>query len=147
MGKWDTNDEDVEDFEQEKLIAEWLKREGMSGAVDLQHINRKGHARNTLIKASISLDQQVGDESGSATFADLIAGSDGRDLEVGGDDCDPELEAQEQVSRYLLILGFNQGELEWLTKMLKLSIDPKLQRSLKSLTSLESWTQFEPFNT
>ncbi len=129
--------EDHEDFEQEKLIQEWLKREGRSGQLEYHHINSKGNARNTLVKASISLDQKVGDEIDGARFGDLIAGSDGRDLECGSDPPETEREAEEVIHGYLFALGFNQGELEWLIKMLKLSMEQKQWLLEKSPTDSE----------
>ena len=119
--KWATNEQDDEDFEQERLIEQWLEREGKSGSIDLKHITSKGTVRNTLVKASISLDQEI-TQDGGGTFADLIAGLDGRDLEIGSLECDPEGDAREQIFWYLSALGFNQGEIEWLIKTLKLSI-------------------------
>jgi len=120
-GKWDTNEEDKEDYEQERRIQEWLKQQGNSAEFGYEYINRKGNARNTLIKASVRLDQKIG-EDGTGTFADLIVGSDGRDL-VGGDEpLDPEVEAREIIHGYLFALGFQHEEILWLIKTLKLSV-------------------------
>jgi hypothetical protein len=131
MGKWDVNDQDQEDFDQEKQIREWLEREGNTGTVEFKHINSKGRARNTLLKGSISLDQEITDD-GAGTFADIIAGSDGRDLECGPCIDEPEREPQEKIYGYLSALGFNQGDLEWLIKMLKLSNQENKRHSEKS---------------
>jgi hypothetical protein len=123
MSKWQTNDQDQEDFEQEKLIERWLERAGKSGSVELVHISSKGTARNTLIKASVSLDQRISETGeGTGTFADVIAGSDGRDLDFGESDHDPEVEAREQIFWNLSALGFEEGEVLCLVKILKLSI-------------------------
>jgi len=105
-----------------------------SGSIELQHINSKGRARNTLVKASISLDQQVGQDSDSCRYGDLIKGSDGRDLELGSLEPDPEVEAREIIHGYLFALGFNQGDVTWLETILKLSIagSEKLYRTLVS---------------
>ncbi len=113
--------QDQEDFEQEKLIKEWLKHEGNDSEFGYQHINRKGNARNTLVRASISLDQKI-TEDGQGTFADLIAGCDGRDLVCRDDTDESPAEAIEVIYGYLSALGFNKGEIEWLTRTLKLSI-------------------------
>jgi hypothetical protein len=139
--------QDEEDFEQEKLIKQWLEREGRVEQIDYRHINSKGHARNTLVKASISLDQKVSDEADGARFGDLIAGSDGRDLECGGELPEPEREAEEIIHGYLFALGFNQGEVECLVKILKSSIKVKQSLCEKSATDLESWKPFSRFST
>ena len=76
--------QDEEDFEQEKQIEAWLAREGRSGELEFQHFNRKGNARNTLVRAQVRLDAQISEDE-TGTFADLIAGSDGRDLELRTD--------------------------------------------------------------
>jgi hypothetical protein len=145
-GKWSTNDEDQEDFEQEKQIQEWLKSQGNASSFEFKHINRNGRARNTLVKAAISLDQEIR-EDGSGTFADIIAGSDGRDL-FGGDEFDgTERDPLQKISGYLSALGFEQGEVICLIRTLKSSIDQNKWRSEKSQKSLESWKQFEPFST
>lgn len=96
MKQWGAiNEEDEEDFEQEKLIKEWLEREGRDGEIELKHISRKGTARNTLVKASISLDEKMSDDDSKGTFADLIAGCDGRDLDDGEPDDPFEREIEE----------------------------------------------------
>ncbi len=77
--------QDQEDFEQEMHIKAWLEREGRAADFGYEHINRKGNARNTLVRAHVHLDAKV-QEDGSGTFADLVAGSDGRDLECAGGD-------------------------------------------------------------
>lgn len=127
QGKWGAGEEDLEDYEQERVIQEWLKREGRVGEIELKHITGKGNVRNTLLKASFSLDQRISTEDGSRTFADLIAGSDGRDLECGGVVDEFERDPEEQISGYLFALGFNQGDVKWLIKIFKLSIKENMQ--------------------
>ena len=82
--QWQINEEDTDDFEQERAIQAWIKSEGPI-EFDFKHITSKGTARNTLVKASFSLDQKMSDDTGSGTFADRIVGSDGRDLVIGDD--------------------------------------------------------------
>jgi hypothetical protein len=109
--KW-IQEQDEEDFEQEKKIKEWLG--DSNEQFDFKHISSNGTARNTLVKASISLDQKIQEDS-SGTFADIIMGSDGRTL-YGGHDIDPN----EIIDGYLYCLGFSEGDSEWIVKMLKL---------------------------
>jgi len=115
--KWDINDEDQADFEQEKKIQEWLAQQGGIEQFDFKHITRKGTPRNTLIKASISLDQQIS-EDGPGTFADLIGGFDGRDLFNGDDFGKDEL----SLDDWLAFFNFKQEDLEWLRKTLLLGM-------------------------
>lgn len=138
--------QDEEDCAQEKLIQQWLKQQGNVGAVDFKHINRKGTARNTLVKAEVRLDQKIGDDT-DTTFADFIAGSDGRDLYSGGDADELKPEPTEKIYGYLFALGFKQGEAKWLIKMFKSSVTKKQSHSEKFLTDSESWKQFEHFST
>jgi hypothetical protein len=141
--KW-ISAQDEEDCAQEKLIQEWLKREGIASEFGLKHINSKGTARNTLVRAQVRLDQKIKDD-GSNTFADLIAGCDGRDLVCRGGVDESEIEPEEQIYGYLSALGFKQEERSWLLKMWKLLIQENKLRLEKSATDLESWTQFEHF--
>lgn len=136
-GKYEANDQDHEDFEQERQIKEWLNREGNDRAIDFQYITSKGTARNTILKSSIRLDQKIG-EDGSGTFADIIAGCDGRDFIERGDFDGFEIDASEKIRGYLFILGFNQGEIKWLQKTLLLSMEQKRSRLWKSLIDSES---------
>lgn len=122
--KWAISDEDNADFEQERLIQQWLKSEGRDGSIDYRYINRKGNARNTLVKASISLDQTISDEGNGGTFADLIAGSDGRDLECGGGLVEPEPKTpqeylDDQINWFFETLGVSEGVKKWAKKSLK----------------------------
>lgn len=121
--KWSTNEQDIEDYEQEKQIEEWLGKRN-SSKFEYQYINSKGNARNTLIKASFSLDQEIG-KDGGGTFADIIIGSDGRDLECRREFDDSRRDLEEEISWYLLALGFKREELSCLKKILKLSIRQK----------------------
>lgn len=137
VGKWGANEEDIRDFEQEKIIQDWLNSEGRTGEIEFQHITSKGNVRNTLLKASFSLDQEISSEDGGRTFADLIAGSDGRDLECGGVGDELERDPEEQISGYLSALGFNKGDIKWLIKIFKLSIKENMRLFPTSVTDLE----------
>lgn len=108
-GKWGINDQDQDDFEQEVLIQQWLESQG-HGGFDFKHISRKGTARNTLIAASFSLDQEIKiDGAGSGTYADLIVGRDGRDL-FDGDNNDEEQDPYAELCGYVgAILGLVRG--------------------------------------
>lgn len=112
-------DEDIEDYEQELRIKEWLNREGIDG-FELKHITRNGTARNTRVRASISLDQKISEDS-TGTFADLIAGSDGRDY-FFGEECDEgsKPDKRELLKGYLSEIGFLKGEIKWLMEKMLL---------------------------
>lgn len=120
--KYDLAQEDLEDFEQEKRIQEWLasQGEGSDGFV-FAYTTSKGTARSSRVRASISLDQKITEDSGSGTFADLVAGSDGRDL-YDGDDSESAPQAQDIIRAYLRALNFTEDLQEWLVKTLKSSI-------------------------
>lgn len=148
FGKFGATEEDIADFEQERQIEDWLNREGRAGQIELAYISSKGTVRSSLLKASISLDQQVGAHGdGRGTFGDLIAGSDGRDLECGSVTDEIERDPREKILWHLSTLGFNTGEFEWLIKTLQLSIKANTVRLRKSARDSESWTLFEHFNT
>lgn len=131
MAIWIT-EQDEEDFEQELQIKKWLETQ-QQGAVefDFKSINRKGNARYLGVRASLSLDQKVSEDS-TGTFADLIAGSDGRDLY-----CGEVPDAETYLDAYLSCLGFDEEMTEWLIKKLKSSMDLNSLRFEKSLTDLE----------
>lgn len=116
MSKWSVNEEDEQDFEQEKIIQEWISQQS-AREFEFKYINRKGNARNTTFKG-ISLDQKI-KEDGSGTFADIIAGCDGRDLECGREPDEVDVDPKDQIESYLLCLGFAKGEIECLIKLLK----------------------------
>ncbi len=140
--------DDTEDFEQEMRIREWLKCEGMHDEFEFQHITRKGTARDTRIGAHggfVRLDQKIGDDE-SSTFADIIAGCDGRDLERGEQLDEPPIDPYDQISGYLLAIGVKQKEIPCLQKILKSSIRQSMWRSEKFQIDLESWKQFEHFS-
>ncbi len=108
-------DEDIEDFEQEKLIQEWLRSTGNAGRIELKHTTSKGTARNTLIKAAISLDEKMSDNDDSGTYADLIAGSDGRDLEYGepDDSFEREIEELQWTIQAIICLASTKSAQAW----------------------------------
>lgn len=120
------SNEDTEDFEQEKKIQEWLSsiaNESRKIEFDFKHITSKGTARNTRVRASISLDQKISEDS-EGTFADIIAGCDGRDTidriytpEIL-EETDPEKAALEIYSA----MGFNEEESIWLARNSQLLI-------------------------
>jgi hypothetical protein len=137
QGKYEICEQDLEDYEQEKLIQEWLKREGRTDEFESKYISRKGTARNTIDKRSIRLDAQISDEHGSGTYADIIAGSDGRDLECRGDGDEvdrgpaPAAERLEsELDLFLDAIGVTEGVKAWAKKSLKSA------ESLRSLRSL-----------
>lgn len=146
--KW-RNDQDEEDFKQEKLIKEWLNREGRSDQFDCQYINRKGNARNTVGTRSLGLDQKI-NEDGSGTFADIVAGCDGRDLECGGDaheaDDGPKTAAivlDEQLDLFFDAIGIGEETKAWAKKAIK---SEESLRSLRSLMKDEKQFEISPIN-
>lgn len=113
-------DQDREDFEQEKLINEWLNQSqpGRPELLEQRHINRQGNARNTLVRASFSIDQSIGkDNPRGGTFADIVAGSDGRDLENGCSDYHFDEHFNGTVWETLTALGLDSGDISCLIKM------------------------------
>lgn len=158
-GKYEANEQDVEDFEQEQLIREWLEREGGAGEFEFKHISSKGTARNTIDKRSIRLDAKVSDEEGSRTYADLIAGCDGRDLECGpvADEPEPktaEEKLNENLDLFFDAIGVAEGTKAWAKKSIRSAESLRKLRSLMkeekpfeiSLISLESpkpWGNFK----
>lgn len=113
-------DQDIEDHEQEKLIQSWLNQKG-NPKFEYQHINSKGNPRNTLVRASFSLDQKI-KENSTGTFSDLIAGCDGRDFECGRESFETSIDPRKIMRDYLLNMGFNEEEVLWLIKIMLLSI-------------------------
>ena len=120
QGKWGANEQDLEDFEQEKLIQDWLRENGGDTEFEFKHISSKGTPRNTLIKASFSLDQEIKTDS-SGTFADLIIGSDGRDLECGPvvDDFDERLSEAEAMITGVISLARSAAARLWAEKVFR----------------------------
>jgi hypothetical protein len=133
--KW-IADEDVEDFEQEQKIREWLNKNGETkpdhSGFDFKYISSKGTARNSRVRASLSLDQKIQEDS-RGTFADIIAGSDGRDLYRG-----EEPSADQILDAHLACMGFDEELSEWIIKTLKLSVNQKKTPYEKFLISLLS---------
>lgn len=119
-GKWGITDEDIEDFEQEQLIKNWISQSGTK-RFDYKYINRKGNARNTLSRNTVSLDEKVRKDS-STTFESCIAGSDGRDLESRGESNENSIDPREKIHGDLSALGFNKKEIICLLKILKASL-------------------------
>jgi hypothetical protein len=115
MLKW-LCEQDQEDFEQEQKIKEWIAKVDKEATVkfDYKHINSKGNIRNTLVRASSSLDQEIQTDA-KGTFADLVAGCDGRDLY-----CGREPSVSEILDAYLYFLGLSEEDSEWVIKTLKL---------------------------
>jgi hypothetical protein len=134
-GGW-INEEDEEDFEQEKKIRDWLNESGSKERFEFKSINREGNARHIGVAASFSLDQKVGEDT-DTTFADVVAGSDGRDL-FGGENAGPtEYLDWEQIQEYLEMLGMDEGLTRWVTKTLKWSVLNNKSLFRKLLTDLE----------
>lgn len=115
--KYGPSEQDEEDFEQEQRIKEWIASQN-GGEFGYQYINSKGNARNSGIKASVSLDQKITPD-GTGTFADIIAGHDGRDLECGVGADEDEIDPGEKIEVYLLALKFAKEEIPWLIIILK----------------------------
>lgn len=135
-------EQDEEDYEQDKAIKDWIENNPQGRDVDFEYkfINSKGNTRNTLIRAALSLDQQIQTNS-TGTFADLIKGSDGRDLY-----CEESPGADAFIDAYLNALGLKEGLKEWVIKILKLSVLESNWLSKKSQTDLELWILLEPFS-
>lgn len=121
--KYGISEQDEEDYEQEKLIKEWADKNDIRG-LEYEYINSKGGARNSLVRASFSLDQEIG-EDGGGTFADIIAGCDGRDLECREEFDDTTRDLDQEISWYLFALGFNQEGVVWLKKIFQKSMRNK----------------------
>lgn len=148
-GKYGPSEQDQADFEQEKLIKEWLEREGRTDEFGYQHINRKGLARNTTVRAQVRLDQQIR-EDGTGTFADLIAGCDGRDLECGRDsDETPDRQEtaadrlESELNLFFDAIGVSEGTKKWGMKSVK---SAESLRKLQSLMKEEKQLQISPIN-
>lgn len=132
-GKW-LCEQDADDFEQELSIQKWLESQDEAPEFDFKHISSKGTARNTLVRASFSLDQKITEDS-SGTFADLIAGSDGRDLFSGNE---PTLE--DILDAHFVFLGFDEELSEWLIKKLK-SSQPNDKLLLERFLTDSEWLE------
>jgi len=134
--KWDLCDQDKEDYEQELRIQQWLDQTGNQNRIDLKHINREGNARNTLVRASFSLDQEIKEDS-TGTFADFIAGDPTGGSSLGGSLGHDSRDAAAALDAYLACLGFNEEDTEWLIEKLKSLEKMKLKPSLKFQSDLE----------
>lgn len=139
-GSW-ICEQDEEDHEQDKAIKNWLENNPQGRDVDFDYkfITRKGTARNTLVRASFSLDREIS-EHGTGTLADFVKGSDGRDL-YSGDSVSPDV----AIDAYLYFLGFEEELTEWIVKMLKLSANQSNWLSEKYQTDSEWSIQLKPF--
>lgn len=107
------NREDNEDYEQELAIREWLRRNG-SPRFDFTSINSKGNSRHIGDMGSFSLDEKIANDDGCGTYADIIAGSDGRDMESGeacNEDDNDSLGAS--LEMLLISIGVKGGVLKW----------------------------------
>ncbi len=135
-------EQDEEDYEQDKAIKDWIENNPQGRDVDFEYkfINSKGKTRNTLVRAALSLDQQITDD-GLGTFADLIKGSDGRDLY-----CGESPGADAFIDAYLDALGLGRGLKEWVIETLKLSVNQNNLLLEKSLIDLEWSIQLKPFS-
>lgn len=108
------SEQDVEDHEQEKLINDWLKKAGSTERVESAYTNSQGNLRGSFNKPHVSLDQKVFEEDGF-TYADIIAGSDGRDLVDGEEEFNPE-DFYTVARETLTALGLKKGETQWLIR-------------------------------
>jgi collagenase-like PrtC family protease len=129
--------EDVDDFEQEERIRQWLasQKSGPSGFV-FAYTSRKGNARHARVRASFSLDQKVF-EDGKGTYQDIVAGSDGRDL-LDREDIESAVEPKTLMLANLNALKI-EGELaEWVVQTLKSWIQ-KNERLFQTLAIDSEW--------
>lgn len=125
------SDEDLKDYEQEISIKKFLHSIGESDdGFDFKYINNKGNPRNFRVRASISLDQKIRKDS-TGTFADIIAGSDGRDIEDGRY---TEFDEGDAVERILTALNI-KGELKKWTKKMLLLKEIKISKRWKKFQS------------
>lgn len=152
--------EDEEDFAQESAIREWLEREGRVSEFEYSAFTRKGTARSLVDRKSVRLEQKVRDEPGSRTYADIIAGSDGRDLEcrLDPDEADdgPETAAdrlEAELDLFFDAIGASEGMRAWGKKSVKsaesirslrqsMKDDERLEISMIDLESLKQWPNF-----
>lgn len=148
-GKYGPSEQDEADFKQEKLIKEWLEREGRADDFRFEHINRKGNARNTGVRAQVRLDQKI-QADGSGTFADFIAGCDGRDLECAGGDRSLDLEPlsaadrlENELNLFFDAIGVPEGTKKWAMKSVK---SAESLRKLQSLMKEEKQLQISPIS-
>lgn len=128
--RW-TTDEDVEDYEQERAIREWLSRENKSDDFNFTAITRNNTVKRTNLRAAFSLDQKLSID-GEDTFYEVVAGDDGRELYQAN-----EIRPEEYIDAYLSCMGFNEEDTEWLIATLKLSERASRSRFEKFLIDLE----------
>jgi hypothetical protein len=69
-------------------------------------------------------------EDGTGTLADLIPGSDGRDLDNGSPDFHLREAIEAKIDFYLTALGLDGETKEWTKKMFKLSVTHEKMLSL-----------------
>jgi len=134
--------EDYDDFDQEKNIQIWLENnfQAGNGAFDFKYINRKGTARHSRVRASLSLDQKIREDS-TGTFADIVGGCDGRDLYTGDSP-----DANHILNEYIKALIPEEEITRWLLQILKYWIVKNEKLFLTSPIDSESLRQFEDCN-
>lgn len=112
-------EQDFEDFEQEKLINDWLKKThpGRKDLLESKFTTSTGKARGTLINSDLSLDAPISKDAPDARFEEIVSGFDGRSLEDGNPEYHFEEHFNSTVNGSLQALGFNGGEIDWLLKM------------------------------
>ncbi len=116
------NAQDIEDYEQEKLIQGWLNENQKSGDFTFTSINSKGNLRHTGDYGSFSLDQKISSEStGNNTFSDIIGGYENGDLFDGKrivSNDSIEFDQEERIKLYLdsflNFLGVNMEAKKWI---------------------------------
>lgn len=148
LKKFGANEQDEADFAQEKLIQKWLRDKGTTGEFEFQYINRKGNARSSNDQKSVRLDSKIKDEAGSETYADIIAGCDGRDLECGidFDEIEPKTPAErldEATDYFFDSIGVSEGTKRWAKKVLR---SAESLRKLRSLMKGEKQLEISPIN-
>lgn len=66
--------QDIEDYEQEKLIQSIVPNSG----IEFRHMTKSGKSKTTLVKANLHLDEKVSSEV-DAPLHEIISGGDARD--------------------------------------------------------------------
>lgn len=115
------NNEDLEDYEQEKRIQEWLKKNNLESEFEFSSINSKGNAKHVGDIGSFSLDQQISDESGSSSFAEIIEGENNisiiQDIEEEEEKDFFEISTECCLEILLTSLGIKRETRKWATQL------------------------------
>lgn len=132
MAKFYLTKQDLEDYEQEKRIQEFLQREGKDvSGIAFRYLTRSGRPKSSQTPASISIDQEIKDGE-SGRYLDTI-GKCSEEIENfinGGIDTE-EVDPEKQIGIYLEALGFKGRVLSWTKRMLRKSLKIKKFQPLK----------------